>query len=101
MRGNYYQNTAEHFDWLFGVLRNGYAGVENLKDYLISAAKSKNKNIETNVPRAGGFFYGKSTDLKKPIGHCGVVIKVDEVNRKYWTIEGNRERHDGKDGVAA
>jgi len=35
--------------------------------------------VHTDKPRVGGFFYRRTKDG----GHIGVVVKVDEANRKY------------------
>ena len=49
-------------------------------------------------PEVGNFFF-RETGAG---GHCGIVVKVDKVNKKYYTIEGNIVINDQKhEGVGA
>jgi hypothetical protein len=50
-----------------------------------------------STPRVGAFFYRQRTGG----GHIGIIVKIDNEQRKFWTIEGNAERADGQNGVAS
>ena len=57
-----------------------------------------------DVPSVGNMFFVQRGDKDKSgntAGHCGIVVKVDEANKEYYTIEGNRKREDGTDGIVA
>ena len=94
----------------YGVVKNWWGTEYNIGSKGASVDKSlignfirvlkddvKASNYINTSPKVGNIFYHQRTGG----GHCGIVVKVDDANKKYYTIEGNTKRHDGKEGVAA
>ena len=51
-------------------------------------------------PKAGSVFYRKSK-VKNSSGHMGIVVKVDEENQQYYTVEGNIRYSADQEGMGA